>query len=272
MLLNSKNGISIITIVLNGESLIEETIQSVILQKNVDLEYIIIDGGSTDGTLNKISKYQDRIDLVISEPDKGIYHAINKGIHLAKYPYVGLIHCGDCYRTDALSKVYKTFNRTNADVIYGDIEIKEEKYEDFIVSTYLADHKYLKNKMSIFHPSTFVKLSVYKNFGVYNTEYKSAADYEFFLKLFLQNAIFVHLPFVLATFRSDGISSKNIKLSIKENYKIRRNVLGLFAAVKYFYFTIITATFYTLRKKIITGLLGEKIYFKLKQNKNNIYI
>ena len=261
------DGISIITIVLNGESLIEETIQSVLQQKNINLEYIIIDGGSTDETLNKISKYNDKIDLVISEPDEGIYHAINRGISISKYPYVGLIHCGDCFKTDALSKVYKAFNSTNADIVYGDIEIKEEKNNDFIITTHIANHKYLEKKMSIFHPATFVKLSVYKNIGVYNTEYRSAADYEFFLRLFQQNFTFVHLPFLAATFRSGGISGKNFKLSLKENYKIRYKHLGLFAAIIYFYKTIITYSFFSLRKKIITGLIGGNFYFKIKQRR-----
>lgn len=260
--------ISIITIVLNQKSLIEETIKSVICQKNdLNIEYIIIDGGSKDGTLEIINLYEKNIDYFVSEPDGGIYKAINKGIRIAKYPLVGLIHCGDCYKPGSLSKVYKAFKNTNADIVYCDIEIKEEVDNNFNITTHIANHKYLENKMSIFHPSAFVKLAVYKNIGVYNTEYRSAADYEFFLRLFQQKFVFTHLPFVAATFRSGGISGKNFKLSLNENYQIRYKHLGIYAALVYFYKTIITYSFFSLRKKIITGLIGEKLYFNIKQRR-----
>ncbi len=262
------DGISIITIVLNQKSLIEETIKSVIIQKNdVNIEYLIIDGGSTDGTVEVINSYNKYIDHFVSEPDGGIYQAINKGICMAKYQYVGLIHCGDCYKPGALLKVYNAFYSSNADIVYCDIEKKEEKGNDFIITTHTADHKYLEKKMSIFHPSTFVKLSVYKNIGVYNTEYKSAADYDFFLRLFKENVTFIHLPFAASTFRSGGISSKNFKLSFKENYKIRHKQLDFIAAFIYFCKTIVMHSIFSIRKKIITRLIGEKLYFSIKQSR-----
>jgi glycosyltransferase involved in cell wall biosynthesis len=258
-------GISIITIVLNQKSLIEGTIKSVICQKNINIEYIIIDGGSTDGTLEIIDKYKKYINTIISEADGGIYHAINKGISLATYPLVGLIHCGDCYVEDALSKVYKVFQEISADVIYGDIEIKEKNGKEFILRKSIANHKMLRKCMSIFHPSTFVKLSIYKEFGVYNNEYCSAADYDFFLRLYLQKFNFVHIPVVLATFRSGGLSSKKYKLSLNENYQIRKKHLGFISALSYTMATICTHSFYSVRRFIITLIIGEKLYFKIKR-------
>ena len=208
------DGISIITIVLNGKILIEETILSVINQKFLNLEYIIIDGGSTDGTLEIIEKYKGSIYKIISEHDGGIYQAINKGISLCNHSLVGLIHCGDRFASDTLSIVYSTFLNINSDIYYGDIEILEEEDDDYVSKFEIADHTLLKNKMSIFHPSTFVKLSVYKNFGFYDCKYQSASDYDFFLHLYLQGYKFVHVPLILATFRSGGISGKNFKLSL----------------------------------------------------------
>ena len=178
----NKNGLSIITIVLNGEKYIEETINSVLSQKNIDLEYIIIDGGSTDKTLSKISKYKNKINLLISEPDEGIYYAMNKGISLASYDLVGIINCGDFYESNILSLVYDKFCLTSADVIYGDIKIIDQfKQRQYITIHRLkAKHNRLKNKMSIFHPATFVKRECYIQNKFYNTDYKLAADYDFF--------------------------------------------------------------------------------------------
>ena len=97
--------ISIITIVLNGEEYIEETIKSVLNQSEIDIQYIIIDGGSTDETINIINKYDSNIDILISEKDNGIYDAINKGVGLCKYSYVGIIHSGDTYNDNIFCKV-----------------------------------------------------------------------------------------------------------------------------------------------------------------------
>ncbi len=107
------NKISIITIVFNGKSQIEQTIKSVIEQDDVEIEYIVIDGGSTDGTVEIIKSYIQYINYFVSEPDGGIYQAINKGISLASQPLVGLIHCGDFYRKNVLKTVYNEFINKN---------------------------------------------------------------------------------------------------------------------------------------------------------------
>ena len=118
-------GISIITIVKNGIDFIEETILSVIHQKGVEIEYIIIDGNSEDGTKGVIKKYNKGISHFISESDGGIYQAINKGISLATMPIIGLIHSGDCYLPGALKKVINSYNKYGSGIYYGDIIIRE---------------------------------------------------------------------------------------------------------------------------------------------------
>lgn len=263
------DGISVITIVLNGNSLIEETILSVIKQDNINLEYIIIDGGSTDGTLEIIEKYKGSINKIVSERDGGIYQAINKGISLCSNSLIGLIHCGDRYKSNALSIVYKTYLETDADVLYGDIEIREENENDFILKYLIADHRFLTKRMSIFHPSTFVKLSVYKNLGLYNCDYKTASDYDYFLRLFLQGYKFVYVPFILTTFLFGGISSQNFKLSLKQNYQIRKKQLGIISAISYKLSTITIHLFFKFRKVLIISIIGRNKYFKLKQAKYN---
>jgi glycosyltransferase involved in cell wall biosynthesis len=278
MKLAHREGISIITIVLNGELLIEETIKSVIHQNNVDFEYIIIDGGSTDGTLNIINKYKNHIAHFVSESDKGIYYAINKGISLASYELIGLIHSGDCYKENALSEAYNVFKKYDADVVYGDIEILEDMYGHIFSKTLIANHKLLKNEMTIFHPSSFVKHAIYLEYGYYNTNYRSASDYDLFLQLFLQNKKFIYIPKELATFRSDGISSKNLKLSLYENYLIRKNRIGLLNATIFKIRRILLNHFFITRTIILNKLLGKnniillkKFYFeKIKTNYRNI--
>ncbi len=258
--------ISIITVVLNGATEIEETIKSVINQENVNIEYIIIDGGSTDGTIEKIAFYNKYIKYFISEPDNGLYHAINKGLSMASYPLIGLIHCGDYYSTNALSKVIKVFKDSNADVIYGNIQIRDEYSTKIYYKKLIANHEMLKTGMSIFHPATFVKRVCYQELGYYSTAYRLAADYDLFLNYFLLQVQFIHIPEVLAVFRSGGISSSNFVLSLKENYLIRKRRLGVKSAFKYGFIRVSYHIYFITRKMIIQMLIGKERYFNIKKN------
>jgi glycosyltransferase involved in cell wall biosynthesis len=266
-LINNR-GISIVTIVLNQKDLIEKTIKSVIEQKDINLEYIIIDGGSTDGTQDVIELYRNHIAHFISEPDGGIYQAINKGVSLATEPLVGLIHCGDFYKKDILKIVFDKFINTNADVIYGNIEIVEEVGDKVINHFPIANHKTLDKKMSVFHPSSFISLSAYKKFGLYDTSYKSAADYDLLLKLFLNGCSFTYLSNVLAVFNAEGLSSKNFKLSLKENIRIRTKYFSKWNGFKYSLKNTTIHFVFSIRKKVIQFIIGENNFNKIKQLKH----
>jgi glycosyltransferase involved in cell wall biosynthesis len=207
--------ISIITIVFNGEKYIEETIKSVISQDKINLEYIIIDGGSTDNTISIVNKYLDKISLFISEPDKGIYDAINKGISHSNGILVGLIHCGDYYSPNVLEKVMVTFQKSNADIVYGNQIIIEEYNNELIERFNNGDHTKLKYGMTIPHPSTFVSKSCYDKYGYYSINFKISSDYSYFLTLYIANLKFIKIDEVLAYFRAGGVSSRNLTLSIK---------------------------------------------------------
>ncbi len=262
----TKGIVSIITIVRNGVDQIEETIKSVISQKDVNLQYIIIDGNSTDGTLGIIEKYKGHINIVISEPDKGIYDAINKGIKHATGDLIGLIHCGDKYNDGILSVCYQKFVQTQKDIIYGDTSILEQTEKNEILRNKSTNHLLLKKKMSIFHPSTFVSRECYSINGLYNQNYKIAADYDFLLRNFLAGVSFEYLPISLATFRSGGASGNAIKLT-KELFLIWEKHLGLLSAIRNTTFRLTNIGYYYLRKKMVVSIIGKNNYNKLKLKK-----
>jgi len=169
---------SIITVVLNNVNYIEETIKSVIKQ-NIDLQYIIIDGGSTDGTLDIIKKYEDHIELWISEKDFGIYDAMNKGIQYSSGEYIGIINSGDLYNVNALSTISNYLNKNDKlDFIFGTVHKK------------ILKSGFNKNKIYWsfdFYPSHstgfFISNKVQKKLGLYDTNFKLSADYDLFFRL-----------------------------------------------------------------------------------------
>ena len=173
--------ISIITVCFNSADTIEHTIISVINQSYKNIEYIIIDGGSTDGTLEIIRKYEEYISYWVSEPDKGIYDAMNKGIKAATGEIIAFINSDDWYADGAVKTVVEKFRETNADAVHAIVKLvkngnivgefgRNPKLEDFFC------------KMVIPHPATFVRASVVKE-ELFDTSYKIAADYDLLLKL-----------------------------------------------------------------------------------------
>jgi len=261
-------GITIITIVLNGQDQIAQTIESVILQKTIPIEYIVIDGISSDNTLDVINRYKDHIDIILSEKDSGIYDAINKGITLAKFPLIGIIHCGDFYSNGILLDVFEAYKKTNADVIYGDIEIVQIIDGETISKYNLrADHTRLQKKMSIFHPSTFIKKSCYVKNGYYKKKYKCVSDYDLILGLYLKKYNFFYLPKVLATFRTGGLSSSNDKLLVFENFRLRWDRFGFTIAFLYLILNGTISLYFIFRRTIFIFIFGKKRYLSSKKMK-----
>ena len=152
--------VSIITIVYNGENYLEQAINSVVQQSYQNIEYIIIDGGSTDQSISIIKKYESKIRAWISEPDKGIADAFNKGLARASGDVIGFINADDWYEPDAVQKVVENIN--GADIVYGDLRLWRDKKVDFIVE---GDHMHLEDEMTLNHPTVFVRKLVYDQFG-----------------------------------------------------------------------------------------------------------
>ena len=196
--------ISIITVAYNAAGTIEQTIKSVVNQSYENLEYIIIDGGSTDGTLDIIKKYKDRIDFWISEPDKGIFDAMNKGIEIAKGELIGIINADDWYESDIISNIADRFKNTDKKaVIHGLLRnLKDEQFYSIKGNSI----RVLKYDM-IQHPTCFIPRSVYQQFGKYDIKYKYSADYDLVLRYVESGIQFKFIEQVIANFRIGGISS-----------------------------------------------------------------
>ena len=222
--------VSIITVVYNGEKFLEETIQSVISQTYENVEYIIIDGGSTDGTLDIIKRYEDKIDYWISEKDKGIYDAMNKGIDVASGEIMGLINADDWYEKDTIDMVIKKYSGDkNFDIFHGNLNYinKSEK----IYKPNFSHRKMLLQGMSLYHPTCFVKRSVYEE-EKFDTNYQLVADYKLIFSMMLKGKKFCYIDKVLANMRAGGAGTVFWKRIVEGHY-IRRD-LGFNIVVVYF--------------------------------------
>lgn len=195
--------ITVVTVVYNGETTLEQTIQSVVNQSYDNVEYIIIDGASTDATLDIIKKYDDKIDYWQSEPDKGIYDAMNKGVALATGEYIALLNSGDWYESYTVSEVVSHIrSNPSTDIFYGMMRIISEEKKFLWVYGYT--HNYLEKAM-ISHPTSFVRKSLYGKYH-YSLEYKSAADYDLFLTFYQNNYSFCFVEKILGNYILGGMS------------------------------------------------------------------
>jgi glycosyltransferase involved in cell wall biosynthesis len=220
--------ISIITVSYNAVKTIEETILSVLKQSYSNIEYIIIDGGSTDGTVDVIEKYQDKISVWISEPDRGIYDAMNKGINLAKGEWIGIINSDDFYTKNALERVHNEVkNNPDIDVIFGNLNIVDVNSNIIFELKPNIILNNIEHTFSIFHPSMFIKRSIYYNIGLYNLKYKLSSDWDLTKKIFLHGSKFSYLNFTLSNFRKGGAGSGFKKIHLIERISIRHNPFKL---------------------------------------------
>ena len=213
--------VSVITIVFNGEQYLEQTIQSVLSQTYDNIEYIIIDGGSTDGTLDIIKKNDDIIDYWICEKDKGISDAFNKGIDASTGDIIGIINAGDWYELTAIEKVVKNINKT--DIIYGNLQYWDDNNKNYVV---YANHKLLYMEMTVNHPTVFVNKTIYDKHGKFNASYKYAMDYELLLRFFSKNVKFSYLNETLTNMRLKGLSDINWIDAFMEGKRAKNIYLG----------------------------------------------
>ena len=197
---------TIITVCYNSEKTIERTIQSVLHQTCQNYEYIIVDGASTDGTMNIVRKYEPLFQgklKCISEPDQGIYDAMNKGIHEADGKLIGIVNSDDYYEPDALEIIQRTYCGEKYQVLYGLLRTVQNGKE---VMVYLKNHENLERDM-IAHPSCFITKATYEEYGVYSLKYPYSADYEFMLRVRKYPKVkFQEIYHIISNFSLDGAS------------------------------------------------------------------
>ena len=214
---SSKPLVSIITVVYNAENCIEPTIKSVIEQTYENVEYIIIDGGSTDRTLSIIQKYEKYISYWLSEPDGGIYDAMNKGIALCRGTLVGIINAGDEYTDNAIAYVVNTHLQYPSSILAGNCKLILSNPARWVIESGSLDKLPYR---TIPHPSLFVPLSVYQEHGLFDISFKIAGDYDFLCRCYSKLVPFTEIKKVLAIFGPRGVSS-NYYLSEFESIKVR---------------------------------------------------
>ena len=218
--------ISIITVCLNSVKTIEKTIRSVISQGIENLEYIIIDGGSNDGTVDVIRNYSNYITYWVSEPDSGIYNAMNKGLKHATGDVIGILNSDDWYEDRTIKIVESTFiNNHDVEVLFGnitlvDLEGNQKAHENPSFST-------LWYQMSVTHPATFVKKDIYEKYGTFNEHYKIAADYELMYRFWKSKVNFAHIDCIFTYFRTIGVSSTSTRICQNETDEICKKNLNV---------------------------------------------
>lgn len=225
--LNITEKVSIITVTLNSEKHIKNTMRSVLNQTYKNIEYIIIDGCSTDNTIKCIKEIEPQFKgrlKWISEPDMGIYDAMNKGIKMASGKVVGLLNSDDWYHNKAIEMLMKNYEE-DIDIYNGDIYFVREAGEKFLVKTNIRNSlDDITRYMSINHPACFVHRRWYSKI-IYDDKYRIAADYKFILASFLKGAKFKYIKYYFTYMRIGGISAANINAA-KEVFLIKKELLG----------------------------------------------
>ncbi len=219
--------VSIITITYNSGATLKDTIESVVNQSYGDIEYIIVDGKSTDNSLSIIESYKDKISKVISEKDQGLYDALNKGIALATGDLIGIIHSDDFYTNKfVIDKIVKSIQENNSDAVYADLYYVDKVDTNKIFRKWKSgnykDGQFLNGWMPP-HPTFFVKRSCYEKFGSFNLSFVSAADYELMLRFIHKHKINLsYLPEFIVKMRVGGKSNVTLKNRIRANKEDRK--------------------------------------------------
>ena len=227
--------ISILTVCYNSAATIRDAVDSVLAQEGIEMEYIVIDGGSTDGTLDVLRSYGERLARLVSEPDEGIYDAMNKGVSLATGDVVGILNSDDYYAdSEVLSAVAAAFEDSDVDCVFGDLDYVDAEETNRVVRAWRPkpyEPGAFRRGWHPAHPSFFVRRSVYERFGLFDTNLKIAADYEFMLRVLEREQLSsVYLPEVIVKMRMGGASNASVLNVAKANLQCwkawRQNGLG----------------------------------------------
>lgn len=205
--------VSVVTVCLNSRSTIEDTIRSVLSQKGVDVEYIVIDGGSRDGTLDILDQYKEHIDVLVSELDRGLYDAMNKGLDRATGTLVGFLNSDDYFADDTvLADLASRLERESTDCVFGDVAMINASGQ--IRRLYRGagfDPRRFEKAYAAPHPAFYARTSLLKKIGGFDRSFKIAGDFHLMVKLFrLNGASWSYLPRVVTKMRLGGVSTSGL--------------------------------------------------------------
>ncbi len=232
--------ISVVTAVYNNRDTVGQALDSALRQTHRDVELVVIDGASTDGTQEVLQAYADRVGVLVSEPDRGIYDALNKGIARASGEVVGFLHSDDLFADErVLSRIAEAFADPNVDAVYGDLLYVRKDDPTKVVRTWRAgafSPSRLAHGWMPPHPTLYVRRAAYQRLGGYDTSYRIAADYDCVLRLLGRGSLrAAYIPEVLVKMRVGGASNrslKNILRKTREDYRaLRVNGVGGFGAL-----------------------------------------
>lgn len=227
--------ISVITAVYNNKETIVDALESVLSQSYHNVEHIVIDGGSTDGTVELVRAFGDKIEKFVSEPDEGIYDALNKGIALATGDIVGFLNSDDVYAHDrVLEKIARAFHHEGADSVYGDLNYVKRDDVSKVVRHWKSHgftHQKLRQGWMPPHPTFYVRKEIYEKYGGFDTSFKIAADYDSILRfLGIYQISTTYIPEVLVQMRLGGVSNRDLRSILKksgEDYRaLKKNRMG----------------------------------------------
>ena len=232
--------ISIITTTFNSDKTLQDTFDSIQSQEYKDIEIIVIDGGSNDGTLERI-KENSFVSNYVSEPDEGIYDALNKGVNLANGVIIGFLHSDDIFNnSDVISTIASKFSDTTVDGVYGDLLYVNKNDTTKIVRNWKSCNfkvSLLKRGWMPAHPTLFLRKEVYKKHGMFDLSYSIASDYDFMLRILTDTKLkFCYIPKVITKMRVGGASNRSLKNMIKktkEDYRAAttNNIGGIFTVL-----------------------------------------
>ena len=220
--------VSLITVCRNVEAVIADTLDSVLAQTHPEIEIIVIDGASTDGTVAILESYRPRLDVLVSEPDTGIYDAMNKGLQRATGEVIGFVNAGDLLMTpDVIAQVAEAFRHSGADAVYGDILMVDADDIHKVHRTWRSGAYHRANFRKGWmppHVATFFRRQVYAQYGLFNLDLRIAADYEIMLRFLYKHQVSaVHMPVNLVRFRLGGMSNGSLAHIMKANREVRRS-------------------------------------------------
>jgi len=250
--------ISIITVVLNNKPYIEDCINSVLGQSYKNIDYIIVDGGSTDGTVDVIRKYERHLSHWLSEKDRGIYEAMNKGIKLATGEVVGILNSDDYYENgDVIAAVAEEFHKQEVASVFADLVYVKRDDTSVVVryydSSFFSPEKFAYGWMPA-HPTFFVKRIYYELYGLFKTDYRIAADYELLTRFLGKYGIsYRHISKVIVRMRTGGVSTRNLK----RNWILNREIIRACAenGIKTSYFKVFSKYFVKVSQLIVRPAL-----------------